>query len=97
MKIGVGFLLALLYKNLIKEKQKGKEMQLDSTKYFIEKEVIGNGVITFTCTEKERKCEYCKRWNSTKKMELLTYRDSNGYRRIKELCLYCYKELKQYI
>ena len=70
---------------------------MDQSKYFIKEKVMDHGKIVVTYTEKERECEFCNRTNSTKKMEVLRYRDKDGYNRSKELCLYCYNKLKKLV
>jgi hypothetical protein len=75
-----------------KTERKGKEM--DQSNYFIKERQDDHGVVTVIYTPKERECEFCNKVNSTRKMEVLRYRDKDGYRRVKELCLHCYKLLK---
>ena len=70
---------------------------MDQQNYFVKERQGDNGVISITYTPKKCKCDFCNVDNSTNKMETLYYRDKDGYRRSKYLCLYCYKELKQLI
>lgn len=68
---------------------------MDQSKYFVKEKVMDYGKIVVTYTEKERKCEFCNITHSTKKMDVLYYRDKDDNRRSKELCQYCYKELNK--
>ena len=67
---------------------------MNQDNYFVKERADDYGVVTITYTPKESECEFCNRVDSTRKMEVLRYRDKDGDRRVKELCLHCYKLLK---
>ena len=70
---------------------------MNQNNYFIKERQEDNGVIVTTYTPKKSTCTFCEREHSTKKMDTLYYRDKDGYRRSKQLCFYCYKELEKLI
>ena len=70
---------------------------MDQNNYYVKERESDYGVVTVTYTPKESECEFCNRANSTKKMEVLYYRDKDNYRQSKYLCLHCYVELKQLV
>ena len=72
-------------------------IQIDETKYYIEKETLIHGTVRFTCVEKKRNCERCKQLTDTKLMEIIHYTDKSKYRRHREVCKGCYNLLKVYI
>ena len=70
---------------------------MEQSNYFIKERKDDYGVVTVIYTPKKSECEFCNRTNSTNKMEMLHYRDKDGYRRSKHLCLYCYNDLKKLV